>query len=214
MADGDSISSRGQGGSQEDCYQDRKGPAQGNNPGSASRGSSHLDLALQKKLTERFAGEAGLEKSMSLQKHLARATPFEMGFTEFEGEKWQIILALTDESLPNPVGDQDLITQWSAEAMGSEKWIFLHIHHERNPGSDWSFGFDCNESEVTAFLRQLLKEKRLLIAFPDQKAARLDDAADRLVETLGNNLVTYLPGDYLLKRELKAKTSKTSVPIR
>ena len=139
---------------------------------------------------------------MSLQNRLARATPFEMGFTEFDGETWQIILALTDESLSNPVGDQALITKWSAESMGSEKWLFLNIRHERSPGSDWSFGFDCNESEVTAFLRQLLQEKRLLIAFPDQKATRLEDAADRLVETLGNNLVTYLPGAHQPKREL------------
>lgn len=83
----------------------------------------------------------------------------------------------------------------SADAMGREKWLFLHIWFDRNPDHDWSFAFDCNESEVVVFLRQLLREKRLMIAFPDRKATRVVDAADSLVETLGDKLGTYVPGE-------------------
>lgn len=78
----------------------------------------------------------------------------------------------------------------------AKKRLFMQICLDRTLGSDWSFAFDVNESEVTVFLRQLLREKRLMIAFPDQKAPRLEDAADRLVETLGDKLGTYIPGEH------------------
>lgn len=137
-----------------------------------------------------------LEELASIRDNLARATPFEMGFTEFVGETWQLIAALTSEPISNLAGDEALNVKWSANARGREKWIFLHIRFDRYPGSDWTFAFDCNESEVTVFLRRLLREKRLMIAFPHQKAACLEHAADRLVETLGNNLDTYLLGGH------------------
>lgn len=132
---------------------------------------------------------------MSLRESLARVTPFEMGLTEFEGETWQLIVVLTSESVSNLAGDGALRVKWSADVVGGEKWLFLQICLDQHPGSDWSFAFDCNEAEVTVFLRQLLRGKRLMIAFPDRKAARLEDAADRLVETLGNSLSTYVPGE-------------------
>ena len=145
---------------------------------------------------------------MSLRKNLARATPFEMGFTEFDGETWQLIVVLTSDSISNPLGDRSLSVGWSADAMDYEKWLFLHVSLDQNSGSDWSFAFDCNESEVLAFFRQLLREKRLMMAFPDQKAVRLEGAADRLVERLGESLGTYLPGD-TVSRELKTKMPRT-----
>lgn len=140
---------------------------------------------------------------MSVRKNLAEATPFEMGLTEFNGETWQLIVVLTSESIPN-LDDRALCVEWRAEAMDYEKWIFLHVSLNQNQGSDWWFAFDCNESEVTAFFRQLLREERLMIAFPDQKAVRLEGAADRLVETLGKSLATYLPGA-AVSRELQTK---------
>lgn len=136
-----------------------------------------------------------LKELGGLRENLARVTPFEMGFTEFQGETWQLIVVLTSESIANPSGEQALRAKWTADAIGREKWLFLQICLDRNLGSDWSFAFDCNESEVTAFLRHLLREKRLMIAFPDQKATRVEDAAGSLVETLDDKLGTYVPGE-------------------
>ena len=156
-----------------------------------------------------------MEELASIRENLARVTPFEMGFTEFDGETWQLIVVLTSEPISNLAGDEPLRVRWSADARGYEKWVFLHICLDLNPGSDWSFAFDCNESEVAVFLRQLLREKRLMIAFPDQKAARVEDAAEKLIEMLGNNLGTYLPGSKEgFRRELTTNMSKTIVPIR
>ena len=127
-----------------------------------------------------------------LREDLARATPFEVGVTEFEGETWQLIVALTSEPVPDFAENQGFHVEWTGETVGAEKWLFLHVDIDGKKRSAWTFGFDCNETEVVVFIRHLLRDKRLMMAFPNGRAARVDGAADGLIERLAGKLEIYL----------------------
>src|SRR5438309_3985473 len=58
-----------------------------------------------------------------------------------------------------------------------------------------SFAFDCTNNNTSQFPRELLRDRRLTVAFSNGSAFRLDPSpATSLVEDLGEVLHLYIPG--------------------
>ena len=114
-----------------------------------------------------------------------------MGITEFDGEAWQLVFALTSESTPKISKEGGLRIVWTGATAGMEKWLFLHVKPVGDERFGWSFAFDCNEAEVVVFLRRLLRDNRLMLAFPDQRAVPLEGVADKLRERFADTLESY-----------------------
>ena len=127
-----------------------------------------------------------------LKEKMDKATPFEMGLTEYQGDTWQLMIALTSDPVTDVPEELSSHYSWTGLSVESEKWLFLNV--EIGEGSTWSFGFDCNDSEALVFLRQLLRERRLMVGFPEpSRATRLEGAAENMVKELGDELELYIP---------------------
>jgi hypothetical protein len=128
-----------------------------------------------------------------LRTKLEEAIPFEMGDIEYEGQTWQLLIALTSDPVSD-VPEESPHYSWTDQRVEIEKWLFLNIELDGDEKSRWSFGFDCNDSEALVFLRQLLREQRLMVGFPGpSRATRLKGVADSLIKTLGDTLELYIP---------------------
>ncbi len=128
-----------------------------------------------------------------LREKLDKATPFEMGLTEYEGVEWQLIVPLTSDVVPEVAGEELAHCGWTGLVVQRQRWLLLNVELGQIKQSPWSFAFDCNEPEVLVFLRQLLRNRRLMVGFPNRRATRLEGVVDDLVEKLGDALYTYIP---------------------
>ena len=129
-----------------------------------------------------------------LKEKMEQASPFEMGLTEYEGETWQLMIVLTSDSVPELPKEETSHCSWTGLMVETERWLFLNIELGEKDKSEWSFGFDCNDSSALVFLRQLLRDGRLMIGFRDpSRAVRIVNVASRLIEKLGKDLELYIP---------------------
>jgi len=133
-----------------------------------------------------------------------------MGVTEYEGDTWQLMIALTSDAVVN-VPEESSNYSWTGSVVETEKWLFLNVQLGDGRESVWSLGFDCNDSEALVFLRQLLRNGRLMVGFPEpSRATRLLGVADRLVKSLGEKLELYVPrwkGDFH-KTEIETQSAR------
>jgi len=116
-----------------------------------------------------------------------------MGVTDYGSETWQLMIALTSDPVPD-VPEESSQSVWAGQKVETEKWLFLTVSLGEKGESSWSFGFDCNDSEAVVFLRELLRDRRLMVGFPGpSRATRLPRVADNLVKKLGDVLDLYIP---------------------
>jgi len=116
-----------------------------------------------------------------------------MGVTDYGGETWQLMIALTSDPVSD-VPEESSHFVWTGQKVETEKWLFLTVSLGENRESNWTFGFDCNDSEAIVFVRQLLRDQRLMIGFPGpSRATRLPMVADNLVQKLAAVLDLYVP---------------------
>ena len=128
-----------------------------------------------------------------LRDSMEKSTPFEMGLTEYQGDTWQLMIALTSDPVSD-VPEESSEHNWACFMFDTEKWLFLTVELGGYEKSKWSFGFDCNDPEALVFLRQVLREGRLMVGFPGpSRATRLEGVADNLVKKLGDLLELYIP---------------------
>ena len=129
----------------------------------------------------------------TLREKMEQTTPFEMGLTEYQGETWQLMIVLTSDSVAELPKEETSQCSWTGLMVETERWLFLNISLAGKNMSEWSFGFDCNDSGALVFLRQLLRDGRLMIGFRDpSRAVQILNVAGRLVEELGEDLELYL----------------------
>ena len=126
---------------------------------------------------------------------MEETTPFEMGLTEYQGDTWQLMIVLTSDSVPELPEEETSSCSWTGVTVQTERWLFLNIGLGEKNRTEWSFGFDCNDSSALVFLRELLRDDRLMIGFRDpSRAVRIVNVAGRLKEKLGKDLELYIPG--------------------
>ena len=126
---------------------------------------------------------------------MEQTTPFEMGLTEYQGETWQLMIVLTSDSVPELPEEETSSCSWTGVMVETERWLFLNIELGEKNKTEWSFGFDCNDSSALVFLRRLLRECKLMVGFREpSRAVRIANVADRLIEKMGRDLDSYVPG--------------------
>jgi hypothetical protein len=127
-----------------------------------------------------------------LRERLEETTPIETGFLEVDGVAWQFIDALTDESPRQHREDELNHHRWSGMVLDNERWLFLHFGFD-GEGKEWSFAFDCNEPDTASFLKQMLRDRRVTIHFPNDVLVPLDGIVTQLIEDFGNGVNLYIP---------------------
>jgi hypothetical protein len=132
------------------------------------------------------------EAQTRLQELLSKTTPFFMGTTRFNGAEWLFMRIRTKENAPFIREDELSTHRWSGLVIHEKKWLFLYV--DLGGRVKKSFAFDCTSPKTLAFLKDLLRSRRLMVGFSNGRAFRLDpNPATSLVEDIGEGLVMYLP---------------------